>query len=192
MIGTVGQIINLLLLYKYIILFPLAIVEGPIVTIIAGLLVTLGVLNVFFVYPILVVGDVIGDTSGYILGRWCAPLINRYGAKIGLTETKLNQVKNYFHDHRKKALFLSKVLHGIGFMGLIVAGILKIPYRKFFLTCFITSILQSLLLLIVGVLFGQAYVLIATYLNYYVAAAFIVVSFIGIFIFIRRFNIIKY
>jgi membrane protein DedA with SNARE-associated domain len=181
-----NQILSLLSIYKYWILFPLAIVEGPIVTIIAAFLAISGILNIFLIYPIVVLGDITGDAFAYILGRWCLLFVTRHGPKIGLTAEKLAQVKIYFQDHRKKALFFSKVLHGIGFSGLIIAGSLKTPYRKFFLTCSTVSIVQSLIFIIVGILLGQAYTLLATYLNYYAAAGVVIVLSISLVLIFKK------
>jgi len=52
---------SLLLTYKYLILIPLAVVEGPIITVIAGFLITLGYMNIFLVYLIVIAGDLAGD-----------------------------------------------------------------------------------------------------------------------------------
>ena len=56
--------------YKYLILFPLAIIEGPIVTVIAGFLCSQAILEPFYVFPIIVIGDILGDSLYYGLGRW--------------------------------------------------------------------------------------------------------------------------
>ena len=183
--------ITLLSQYGYLILFPIAVFEGPLATILAGLLVASGILNAFVVYPIVVLGDVLGDAGCYALGRWGSSWINRHGSKIGLTEVKLSQVRDYFTNNRKKALFFSKMLHGIGFAGLIVAGSLKITYRKFFFTCFTVSVVQSFIVLIVGILFGQAYAVIAKYLNYYAAISVVVVLIALIFFIVRKYSILK-
>jgi membrane-associated protein len=183
-----SHVITLLQQYKYIILLPIAILEGPIITIIAGFLVSMGQLNAFLVFPLVVAGDAIGDGCCYLIGRFGHGIVRNYGPKFGVTPKKITAVKHYFHTHRKKALFLSKVLHGIGFTGLIVAGSLKIPYSKFFLTCFLTTLAQSFLFLMIGILFGHAYDQIGQYLNYYAAGSTIVALCIGGFLLVRQFN----
>jgi len=184
-------ILSLLSTYKYIILFPLAVAEGPITTITAGFLSHLGILNIFLVYIIIVSGDIVGDASLYLLGRWGSPFVHRYGPKIGLTEERLSKSKVYFYDNKKKALFFSKTLHGVGFTGLIVAGNLRIPYHKFFPICFAISIIQTLFFLAIGVFFGRAYVLIGSYLNFYDSILFIIAIFTLIYVLLKKYNIIK-
>ena len=180
------HLIALILVYKYAILIPIAILEGPIAAVIAGFLSSSGVLNAFLVFVILVMGDVIGDGFAYVLGRWCSGFVRRHGHRIGLTKAKLDAAQTYFHANGKKALFLSKVIHGVGFAGLIVAGNLKISYRRFFLTCVSVSIVQSSILLTVGFLFGHAYTLIGTYLDYYAAAGVVLVVCAIIFFIVKK------
>jgi membrane protein DedA with SNARE-associated domain len=61
MIFTLSQIINWLEVYKYFVLFPVTIFEGPIITVIAGYLSSLGFLNFYVAYGVIVLGDTVGD-----------------------------------------------------------------------------------------------------------------------------------
>ena len=185
-----SQIILLLIKYRYFILFPLSIIEGPILTVIGGFLVTMGYLNPFIVYPIVVIGDIIGDSIFYALGRWSGgPFIKRFGPRIKMTPEKIEQVRNYFQKNHKKALVFSKLVHGIGSAGLLVAGGLKIPWRRFVVTCGTVTIIQSVILLFLGILFGHAYNQIAVYLNYYAAAGTLVALIIATYIVLSKIRI---
>ena len=157
--------IQLLLTYKYILLMPLAVIEGPIVTIVAGFLVTLGVMNPFIIYPIMVIGDTIGDGLIYYVGYSGQKLLTFFK----IDEKKLERAKKYFADNHNKAVIMSKLIHGIGFVGLIAAGASRVPYKKYFTTCIIISMVQSFAMLIVGIFFGHAYITIEKYLNTYAA-----------------------
>lgn len=149
----------------------MAIIEGPFLAIIAGFLISLKLLNFFIVFLIVVLGDIIGDGMMYILGRWGGkPLINKIGPFLGITDQKLAEAKAYFTHRHTRAVALSKVIHGVGFVGLITAGILKMPYRRFAVTCLLVSMTQVALMLLIGIVFGHAYVLLSKYLNYYATA----------------------
>lgn len=177
--------------YGYFILFPLSIVEGPVVTIIAGFFVSLGILNFFWVYAIAVTGDAIGDSICYGFGRWGGEFFfKRIGSRIGVTRDKLEKVKNYFDLHGHKTITLSKLIHGIGFTGLIAAGSLKVPYRKYVATCFLITIIQSAAVLAIGVIFGHAYAQLIRYLDYFTTVTVIAGIFIVFFILIfKKFKI---
>jgi len=177
-------IIQLLLTYKYLILIPLSIIEGPIVAVICGFLVTLNILNLFLVYAILVIGDIIGDGLIYYIGYSG----KRFLKYFRVTDEKLEKAKIYFHENHKKAIIMSKLVHGIGFTGLVAAGASHVPYKKYFKTCTLISLIQSAVMLTIGILFGHAYVQIGKYLDYYAAGISILVLIIVLIIFIKKYK----
>ena len=66
---TPDQIVVLVDQYKYLILLPFAVFEGPIATVIGGFLASIGVLNFFWVFVISVLGDFLGDSAWWAIGR---------------------------------------------------------------------------------------------------------------------------
>ena len=177
------KIIQLLLQYKYLILFPLAIAEGPVIAVLAGFLCVGGFLNAFIVLPILVFGDMIGDSFCYMLGRWGVPVfIKNILKKFGLNAEKVRRVKVYFDANPAKTISLSKITPGIGVAGIYLAGHAKINYKTFFKICLITSFLQFIVYLCIGLLFGKAYIKISHYLD--VAATTIILSALVVMVFL--------
>ncbi len=182
--------ISLLAKYGYLILFPLAVIEGPIITIVAGFFVTLGVLNLLAVYIIAVLGDVVGDSGLYFLGKWGGDkVLEKYGKYLGVTQEKIDQAKEFFNKHGKKAVALSKITHGIGMAGLVAAGGLSVPYRRFVLTCLTVTLLQSAIMLTIGIFFGHAYLQIGKYLNIFAAIASILVLAVIVFIILKKYKL---
>ena len=51
--------------------------------------------------------------------------------------------------------------------GLLTAGMLKIPYVRYIRTCFLIALVQSAILLVVGIFLGHAYIQLGNYLNYF-------------------------
>lgn len=178
---NISVVLQLLLTYKYLILIPISIIEGPIISVICGFLVTLGIFNFFLVYVIMVIGDILGDAGIYYIGYKGKKLLRIFR----VNEEKLEKAKSYFDDNHKKAIFASKLAHGIGFTGLIAAGAAHISYKRYFKTCALISLVQSFIMLMLGVLFGHAYVQIGKYLDYYAAIVSVLVL-IAILIFIVR------
>jgi len=169
------NIFHLLLLYKYIILFPLAIVEGPILAVIAGFLCIQGYLNIFICYPIIVFGDIVGDSLCYSLGRWGVPnFVKKITKIIGFNFNNIEKVKTYFDTNPNKTISLSKILLGIGIAGIYIAGNVRIPYFRFIRICVITSALQYIFYLGIGLLFGNAYQQISHYLDFFAAFTIVV------------------
>jgi membrane protein DedA with SNARE-associated domain len=179
-------ILHVLTEYKYVLLFPLAIVEGPILAVIAGLLCSNGILNPIPVFSIIVLGDITGDSICYSFGRWGVPeFLKRMAIWSGLNFKNVNRTKLYFDSNPVRMVSLSKITLGIGVAGIYLAGSAKIPYKKFITICFFTSITQYLFYLGIGLWFGQAYIQINHYLDF-VASIFIIAALILIFYFFLR------
>ncbi len=160
------QIIALLLTYKYFIILPLAIIEGPIITIISGFLASQGHLNIFFVYWLLVFADLIGDSLYYCLGRFGRKgLIEKWGHYIGITHSKLNSLENHFKNHSGKTIIIGKISHAVVIPILIAAGTAKMPFLKFIWFNFISTVPKSLILIIIGFFFGHAYKILNQYID---------------------------
>ena len=176
--------LQLLLTYKYIILIPLAIIEGPIVTVVCGFLVTLKIFNPIAVYIIMVLGDIVGDGMIYYISYSG----KRFLKYFKVTEERLEQAKKYFHENHKKAIAMSKLVHGIGFVGLVAAGASHVPYKRYFKTCALISSIQSLVMLTLGILFGHAYTVIGKYLNYYAAFISVVVLIGLVIVFMKKYK----
>jgi membrane protein DedA with SNARE-associated domain len=176
--------IQLLMTYKYIILIPLAIIEGPIVTIVCGFLVTLKVFNPLLVYVVMVLGDIVGDGWPYYMGYKG----KKYLKYFKITDEKLENAKKFFHENHKKAITMSKLMHGIGFAGLVAAGASHVPYKRYFITCAIISVIQTFVMLMLGIFFGHAYTQIGKYLNYYAAGVSVLALVIVVIIILRKYN----
>lgn len=161
------QIIFLLTAYKYIFLFPVAVFEGPIITVIAGFLSSLGHLNVFIVYAVVVVADVVGDIVYYVLGYYGRQrFIERWGRFLGITMERVERLEKHFAQHSGKTLIIGKLSHAIGTVVLVAAGIANVPFWKFVWYNFIATLPKSLVILLIGFYFGKTYIKINTYLDY--------------------------
>lgn len=176
---SLDTVYNLLLTYKYIIYYPLAVIEGPIATTLAGFLASMNIMNIFLIYLIAVLGDLTGDALFYSLGRWGQTYLDKYGVHVGITKEKLNLAREYFSSHHHKAVVFSKVFHGVGIIGLIAAGSLKIKFHRYFKVCFLVALAQSLIFELLGLFFGHTYNVIGRFLNYF--AGFGVVLVLSIF-----------
>jgi len=176
----------LLIKYRYVILFPLAVVEGPIITIITGFLCSTGFFKLFIVYPIVIVGDNIGDFLYYSLGRWgSSDFLERFGRWIGVTPAKMDAVKDYISINPNKTIGFSKIILGIGVAGLVLAGKSRVPFGRFFKICFLTSVAQSAVYLGTGWFFGTFYLQISHYLNYFASFSIVITLALVLFFIIK-------
>ncbi len=152
--------------YKYFALFPLAVAEGPIITVVAGFFTSLGYLNFWFAYIIIVIGDLAGDAVHYSFGRWGGrAFIDRWGKWFGVGPGQIETIEKQFNKRGDKLLFIGKMSHGVGGAFLIAAGLIKMPFDKFIFANMLATLIKSLVLLLLGFYFGHALSTINTYLE---------------------------
>ena len=128
-----SPIIVWLLAYRYAIIFPLAIIEGPILMFICGFLLHQGYFSFFPLYFILVAGDFAADLLWYGVGYYGAkPFILKYGRYVNLSLDSVLKIERLFEKHHDKILFISKITMGFGFAlaTLVAAGMAKVPFKK--------------------------------------------------------------
>ena len=171
--------------YKYLVIFPFSVVEGPIISIIAGFLASIGQLNFWLAFLTVVLGDLVGDTLYYCLGRFGGQRFfrSKLGGKLGLNPDRILWIEKHFRDHPWKTFTFGKFAHGTGSLILTAAGVGKVPYFEFLGYNIPTTLLNSFLLVVIGYFFGHAYNKIDHYLSYYSIAVLVLVV-IGYFYFI--------
>lgn len=164
--------------YRYLALFPTAVFEGPIITIAAGFLASLKVFDPFIALAVVIAGDLAGDSLHYAAGRWGGrKFIEKWGRFVGLSMEKIEPLEKLFAQKGNSLLFVGKALHGIGGAFLVAAGLIHMPFKKFFFSNFWATLLKSAVLLLIGFYFGQALSHIKSFLDALavgLAAAFII------------------
>ena len=86
--AAVDTVLNTLQTHGLALLFPLAILEGPIVTVIAAYVARLGYLNIVAVYVVVVVADLVGDVVSSMIGRASHGAVPVLGPQAGLNEKR--------------------------------------------------------------------------------------------------------
>ncbi len=184
---TPNEISTLLINYGYFILFPIMVAEGPIVTIIAGFLSSLGYFNFFVVYAVAFLGDITGDVIYYLIGRWGGQKIVKKGKFLGIKLNNIEKIEGHFKEHSGKTLLFGKLTHSVGAPILIAAGMAKIKINKFILYNVVGSIPKTFIFLIIGYYFGSAYNKIDKYFGYFsVLMLIIIVSVVAIYFYIKK------
>lgn len=175
-----------LLNYRYLILFPLIVIEGPITVITAGITSSLGFLNVFIVYVIAVAGDLTGDALYYSVGRFGRTWLDRWGRFIGMPKERLEKMEAHFHEHGGKTLVAGKLSHAVGAIVLVSAGIARISFRKFIFFNFWATLPKTLVLLLLGYYFGNTFIHLKHYFDFaWLGTLFIVILLLAIYFILR-------
>lgn len=153
--------------HGYWILLPLMILEGPGVTMLAALLAAAGFFNVFVVFILSIIGDVVGDVLLYGAGwRWGMGFVRRVGRHIGITESLVLRMEKYFVRHGGKTIFVVKSTTGLCWATFTAAGIVKMPFKKFLLYSILGGLVWSGALVAVGYFYGYLWKEIEQYIKW--------------------------
>lgn len=185
-----GQnIFQFLHLHGYWMMLPLMIIEGPVVTIIAAMLASLGAFNVWIVLALSILGDMIGDMilygAGYYFGMGFVRNIGRY---IGITEKLVLRMQKYFERHGGKTIFAVKSTTGLCWAAFTAAGIVKMDFRKFIKNSFYGGVVWSSFLVAMGYFYGYLWREIHSYIKWigWVVAIVAIITFLIIVIYKNR------
>lgn len=161
------DILNLLEHYRYFIIFPITVFEGPIIIIISGLLAYLKVLNFYWALVILTIADVIGDSMYYLIGRFwrSSEKARRFAKYFGYSEKSEEYLEKHFEHHKGKTFLVAKVSHGLGSTVQIASGIAKVSYKEFLFYSVIGTFPKTFILLLIGFYLGNYYEKIDGYLS---------------------------
>lgn len=145
----------------YGLIIVLACAEGPILSMLFGVLIRLHLFPLLPVYAALMVGDLIGDIVWYYIGfHFGHRFIRRFGHRFGITEANIERMTKFFHAYKLPILFISKITNGLGLalVTLMTAGMVKIPFWKYMAVNLIGQFIWSGFLLAVGYYFSHAYI----------------------------------
>jgi membrane protein DedA with SNARE-associated domain len=179
---NVGQtIFHFLQQYGYWLMLPLMIAEGPVVTIIAAMLASLGAFNWFIVLVLSVIGDMLGDIIFYWLGyRWGIGFVRTVGKYLGITERVVERMEKYFLNHGGKTIFAVKSTTGLCWATFVTAGIVKMDFRKFLKYSFLGGVVWSGFLVAMGYFYGYLWKEIKQYISWvgWIIFAVAIISFL--------------
>jgi membrane protein DedA with SNARE-associated domain len=179
---TSQEFLSILPYWGYPLMLFLMIIEGPIVTMISAFLASMGFFNVFIVFGLSVLGDVIGDVIlyyiGYFGGLKILPKVERF---FKISQSTVEKLKQKFHENSGQIIFYVKSTTGLSYITFITAGTLKMKISKFVTFSILGGLVWSSLLVILGYFFGYAADRISQYIKYAGAVIFIgaVIFFIG-------------
>jgi membrane-associated protein len=146
--------------WVYLIIILTASAEGPILSILGGVLVRFGYFPFVPLYAAVMFGDLLGDTAWYWIGRkFGHGFIRKFGKYVSITEERVHKVLRIFHKYSTRILIISKITNGFGLSlaTLITAGMAKIPFIQYLAFNLIGQFVWSGMLIGVGYYFSHLY-----------------------------------
>jgi membrane protein DedA with SNARE-associated domain len=170
-----------------LLLFPLAVIEGPIVTVIAAYLASLGYMNVYAVFAVAVSADLVGDSILYSLGRFGYDLTRkRLPARLRIDAGQLAPIAEYFRLRGGRTLLVGKLTHAVGFIILFAAGVSRMPFLSFIWYNLLGTLPKSLFFVVIGFTIGYAYKEIDSYILRASIVVFVTAAALGLYWLSRR------
>ena len=148
-------LVSLLSTHPYLLLFPVVLVEGPLATVSAGFLISVGLMSWPFAYLLAVTADLTGDTLYYFLGRsGRRPRVRRHLARFGLTERILTRVERALGKDLPRTLVGAKIADVAAIPALVAAGLAKVHYGRFLAWDSVATLPKTAVLMALGFFFG--------------------------------------
>jgi undecaprenyl-diphosphatase len=133
-------------------------VPGHISIIIAGFLGKVGILNIYWVGLIALVGAIAGDYIGFYLGRkYGMSFIDRLRPYFFVTQAHIDKTHKLLDNHTGKAMIIGRFSPVTRALMPFLVGTSKTPASKFWLFNVIGAISWTVVSLAVGYIFGAGY-----------------------------------
>ena len=155
-----GLLMGLISEYTYLIIAPAAMLLGPIVSLVAGVLLRLDAIALIPTCLALAAGELGADVLWYWTGRrYGDPFVRRFGRYFGITERSIASATDLFNKHHDIIIFTSKLTAGLGFAMVILftAGLSKVPFRRYMMLNIAGQFLWTAGLLSIGYFLGHIY-----------------------------------
>lgn len=130
----------------------------------AGILASQGYLSISVLIFVFFFGVLLGDNTGYYLGRRLGPKIFTKEESIFFKKSHLKQSQDFFDKHGAKTLILARFVPIVRTFAPTLAGVGKMKYSKFLTFSIIGSCLWSIGLTLLGYFLGSKVPNIDTYL----------------------------
>jgi len=132
-------------------------VPGETILLIAGYFAATGEFHIALVMLIAATGAVIGDNIGFAIGHhYGRGILLRFGRFLFLTPKRVKHMEDYFRNHGNKTILVARFITGLRVFAALLAGASKMPWRVFFTYNVAGAVLWSVVITMLGYLFGQS------------------------------------
>jgi membrane protein DedA with SNARE-associated domain len=116
-----------------------------------------GTISFWLAWLTLTVASVLGASLLFVLVRWISPAdLRRYGHFVGLTEARLLRAETELHARGQPAIFVARLVPGLGLAIVVVCALLNLRYRKFWPAVTAAALASTGVWLGLGFVFGPA------------------------------------
>jgi membrane protein DedA with SNARE-associated domain len=137
--------------WSYFLLGVLVAVEGPIATLLGAAAASTGVMRPELVFLSASAGNLAADSLWYGFGylgkiEW----LLKFGQRVGVSRENLGRLQSAMHKHAARILFFAKLSMSLMIPSLIAAGLIKVPWRRWFPALFGGEVIWTGALVLIG------------------------------------------
>lgn len=182
-----GIVFQLISQYRYAFLVPGALFIGPLVSLTAGFLIRVDVLDLWITAFVLMATELLGDVFWYWVGDlWGEGFIKRVGYFIGITQARVAVIQHLYHVYHDKIIIVSKLTAGFGFAPAVyfTAGLSHVPFGRYMSINIFGQIIWTSTMLAIGYYLGHFYLQV----NGAIERVFFIASIVAVFAVIAGFG----
>ena len=110
-----------------------------------------GHLRLAIVILVAIAGATLGDNFGFLIGRRVGrALVERHGARLGLTPSRLQQFDRFFLRFGPQTIFIARFVTGLRVLGALLAGASGLRWRTFLFYNALGAVVWSIAIALVG------------------------------------------
>jgi membrane protein DedA with SNARE-associated domain len=117
-----------------------------------------GSLRLPIVIAVAIAGATLGDNLGFFIGRRGGrALVERYGAMLGMTSTRLAKFDEFFERHGPRTVFIARFITGLRVLGALLAGASRLSWSRFLVFNALGAVVWATTFGVVGYALGYSW-----------------------------------
>jgi membrane protein DedA with SNARE-associated domain len=159
-------------------------IPGETVLLFAGFLAYHGKIDLLPGILVAIAGATLGDSMGFLIGHYGGrPFVDRFIRRFPIVRESFDHSQQLVLRHGQWAVFTGRFITGLRMFAGILAGLFRMPYRRFLFFNFTGATVWAIAIIYVGYLFGSSWQLVEQHVvrfNEIVMAAVLVATVIGV------------
>ena len=159
-------------------------IPGETVLLFAGFLAYHGEIDLFPSILVAIAGATLGDSIGFLIGHYGGrPFVDRFIRRFPIVRKSFDHSQELFLKYGQWAVFIGRFITGLRMFAGVIAGLFRMPYRRFLFFNFTGATVWAIAIIYVGFLFGSSWQLVEQHLlevNEIAMAAVAVAVLIGV------------
>lgn len=136
-------------------------IPGETVLLFAGFLAYHGQIDLFTSILVGIAGATLGDSMGFLIGHYGGrPFIERFIRRVPVIAKSFDHSQTLFLKYGQWAVFTGRFITGLRMFAGILAGLFRMPYRRFLFFNFTGATAWAITITYVGFLFGNSWQLV--------------------------------